>query len=426
MQVLGIPRSGFSLLMSSLDCIISWDWEQRARLSEINEALGRKVIKDFFNNLPKKSKTIWSGEFNTLTGGPKTLDKKYLKVRKYLGFIDHGDIVFEISLNKNLTFLNHIFHSHYFNLNDNQNIPTIITNRNPCGIFESAIHSLNAMTSEYIQLEKPDLNSTQIEELRNDMATYKFSRPDVVAALIDFQVNETKSMANFLSMTKNNIIIDWEDLILSESDAFSKVYNFVKNYNISVINYDESKKNFYTNINKNLLEFHKHNFRVGHALRDGWIYGLPNIISNNITNMIKKFDSNEVSIRNYKKHMNNLKSNKQALHEHGKLAEQVLKNKESYSPKLLDNNIKEFSMNKSNLDASNLNEDHICDLRLGLIYIKKMSKKLEFLIPAFENLNQEIKKINETVEESNYIIKNYSSNLRLNIEFGDNLIRKLN
>ena len=50
MQVLGIPRSGFSLLMSSLDSIISWDWEQRAKLSEINQTLGRKVIKDFFYN----------------------------------------------------------------------------------------------------------------------------------------------------------------------------------------------------------------------------------------------------------------------------------------------------------------------------------------------------------------------------------------
>ena len=55
-----------------------------------------------------------------------------------------------------------------------------------------------------------------------------------------------------------------------------------------------------------------------------------------------------------------------------------------------------------------------------------MSKNLEYLMPAFESLNQEIKKINEMVEKSDYIINHYSSNLSLNIEFGQNLIRKLN
>lgn len=424
MQVLGIPRSGFSLIMNALDHQILWDSDQRSELGEINAILGKEVTKNFFNSMIGSSGVIWSGEFDFLTGGPKILSDKFLKVRKYLGFIDQGDIVFEISLNSKLLFLNHIFHSHYFNINKKSNDSTLISNRNPCGIFESAIHSLNAMTSEYIQKVHPEFSIEKIEEIRNDMALYKFSRSDVVSALMNFQVNETCQMNMYISMTRNNEVIEWEDLISSESDEFLKIYEFLRTNHIEVQDFSIAKKAFYKNINKNLLEFHKHNFRAGHALRDGWIFGLPYSISKKLTDMIKK-DDKGVSIKNYQKHFENLNVNKYILHRHGKMVEKTLKSKKVYDSELMNSNIKEFSMNKSNLNAADLDEDYICDLEVGLVYIKKMSRELEYLIPSFELLDVELKKINDIVEGSRYDLENFSVDLSPNLEKARNLIGDL-
>ena len=426
MQVLGIPRSGFSLLISALDHLIPWKWEQREQLSSLNSILGKKLFENFFFSLSKTPRKIWSGEFDSLTGGPKIFDDKFLRVRKYLGFIDKGDIVFEILLNKKLVFLNHLFHSHYFNNNEYSDQPTLISNRNPCGIFESAIHSLNAMTSEYIQIEYPNFSSEEIENIRNEIALYKFSRKDVVKALMNFQVNETKKMITYLKNTKNNAVFQWEDLILSESNSFQKIHEFLKKYDIEVRNLSESKEIFYQNINKNLLKFHKHNYRVGHAIRDGWVFGLPYSLSNIITDSIKKIDENKIVFQDYKKHSENLDINKHVLHKHGKSVEKILKESNIYESVFLDKNIKEFSMNKSNLNASDLTDDNICNLSLGLVHINKMSRELEYLIPTFQKLDKNLEKINSIVDESSIEKNHFSIDLKSKIIIGQNLIGKLN
>lgn len=424
MQVLGIPRSGFSLIMNALDHLILWNHDQRNELGHINTVIGKEIFKKFFAALPKSSSKIWSGEFDFLTGGPKILDDKFLKVRKYIGFIDQGDIVFEIYLNKKLLFLNHIFHSHYFNINKQSNQPTLISNRNPCGIFESAIHSLNAMTSEYIQKIHPEYSTEKIEDIRNDMALYKFSRNDVVSSLMNFQVNETKQMINYISKTTNNEVIDWEDLILCESDALLKIYEFLRKNHIKVHNFSNSREIFYKNINKNLLTFHKHNYRAGHALRDGWIFGLPHSLSKKLTDMVEKVDKH-VPFKDYQKHTKNLDLNKDLLHSHGKMVDEILKNKNVYDSELMDSNIKEFSMNKSNLNAADLDDDYICDLEIGLVNIKKMSRELEYLIPSFELLSNQLEKINEIVEQSRYNLNEFTVDLSPNLENARNLIGEL-
>ena len=426
MQVLGIPRSGFSLLISALDHLIPWNWEQREQLSSLNSILGKKLFKNFFLSLSDSPRTIWSGEFDSVTGGPKIFDDKFLRVRKYLGFIDKGDIVFEISLNKKFVFLNHVFHSHYFNINEYSNQPTLISNRNPCGIFESAIHSLNAMTSEYIQIEYPNLSSDEIESIRNEIALYKFSRKDVVKALMNFQVNETNKMVTYIKNTKNNAVFQWEDLILSESDSFQRIHKFLKKYEIKVRNLSEAKEIFYQNINKNLLKFHKHNYRVGHAIRDGWVFGLPYSLSNMITDSIKKIDENKIVFQDYRKHRENLDINKHVLHTHGKLVEEVLKEPNLYESELLNKNIMEFSMNKSNLNAADLNDDNICNLSLGFVHINKMSRELEYLIPSFQKLDKDLEKINNAVDDHSIEKNQFSIDLKSKIIIGQNLIGKLN
>jgi hypothetical protein len=424
MQVLGIPRSGFSLIMNALDNLIIWDYEQRGELESINLLIGQEIFKNFFSSLPKTSRKIWSGEFDYLTGGPKILDERFYKVRKYIGFINQGDIVFEVYLNKKLMFLNHIFHSHYFNINEQSNQPTLISNRNPCGIFESAIHSLNAMTSEYIQKIHPEYNSEKIEDIRNDMALYKFSRSDVVSSLMNFQVNESKQMISYISSTNNNEIIDWEALILKESGELLKIYDFLRKNHIKVHDFSKSREIFYKNINKNLLRFHKHNFRTGHALRDGWIFGLPYSLSKKLTDMAKKIDKN-ILFKDYQKHIKNLNLSKDLLHNHGKMVDEILKNKNVYYSDLMDSNIKEFSMNKSNLNAADLDDDYICDLEIGLVNIKKMSRELEYLIPSFELLNNELKKLNEVLDQKRYSLYECSVDLTSNLENARNLMGEL-
>jgi len=298
----------------------------------------------------------------------------------------------------------------------------LISRRNPCGIFESAIHSLNAMTSEYIQKKYPNLNDFETEKIRNEMAIYKFSRKDVVGGLWNFQLNEMKNMMNYMDNSKNHEVIDWEDLILAESDAFMKIYDFLQANKIESNQIHRAKQSFYKNIDKNLLAFHMHNYRAGHALRDGWIFGLPYPISHQITQETLKVDQNNKFIQDFDKHLMNLDINKFSLHDNAKKALKFIESGEEYVPQL-DENIKEFSMNKSNIEASNLKEDYITNLEIGsFLKIKKMSRELEVLIPLFKQFELELQKFNSTILKFQDYSRHSFGKLDSNIVLGNKFL----
>ena len=83
-------------------------------------------------------------------------------------------------------------------------------------------------------------------------------------------------------------------------------------------------------------------------------------------------------------------------------------------------------MNKSNLNASDLTDDNICNLSLGLVHINKMSRELEYLIPTFQKLDKDLEKINSVVDESSIEKNHFSIDLKSKIIIGQNLIGKLN
>ena len=78
-------------------------------------------------------------------------------------------------------------------------------------------------------------------------------------------------MIKFIKSSKKYIIIDWEELIDKESNALYKIGEFLKQHNYRVENKKSEISKFYNQINTNILEFHQHNFRSGHAqMIDFW------------------------------------------------------------------------------------------------------------------------------------------------------------
>ena len=418
LDIIGIPRSGFSLIISSLDYLIKWNWDQRKILQLINLKLGKILTEALFSSFCDSylKNIIFNGEFIPLTGGPKKNEPNHLVVRKYLGVKDMGDIIFDIKFHKNFNALMHLQHGHSFPKNFNNDRSVIMSRRNPCGILESSFHSLNAMTSEYIQKFRGDLDLNDIENLRNLIALYKFSRKDVCNALIDYQTQQSSEMIKFIKSSKNHLIIDWEEIIDKQSNSLNTISEFLQKNNYQIES-DVSKTNkFYNQINTNILEFHQHNFRSGHALRDGWIFGSPNIVSEKITNNILELTDNDLIFLNKKKHKENLYLNKIFQTDNAKKGNDLINSNQELIFDI-DKNIKEFSMNKSNLDPSKLREENICNLKVGnFITINKMSKSLEYFIDIFKNLDSLISLFNEIASQKKLSQYDFFNNLRPNIK----------
>jgi hypothetical protein len=349
--VVGIPRSGYALTNTIIKKVLNYSQKGKENsaafsfIHRIEPVLSEYLYHQYlsvFEQHGVADKLLLNGEFSRIMGGPQWLAKgdNSFGVRKYFGLLDIGDIL-----------LTHDFHSALFNyyshvqshenpeawvedpkFNDHLKITTL---RNPAGILNSSVHSLNALTSEYIQKYLPNENETAIRE---KVAINKLSDMGVMEGLIDFQL---AYFNNLLSVQDSYQKIYWENIIEQPIQSILTISKLLA-INIS----EQVAMSIWASMDhKNTFINHKHNFRENKGIVGEW----KMCLTNEHIQLLKNKGFDQIAIKlgypAYKYFDENKYNNFQ---------KQISDNiKSQYIPPITDENLRTFSFNKSNIDDSN-------------------------------------------------------------------------
>ncbi len=398
LAVYGIPRSGFSLTISTLYKLGLFDKKQLSILNNIDKDLGELIFKPITNILEKnvEDEITLSGEFNSLTGGPKQLVQNKLWIRKYIGLGELGDITLSIKVPKIFCILCPIYHSHSPDNSISFRSHNIFTYRHPCGIYESSINSFNALTSKYLQKFSNTLDAE--EKLRRQLALDKLCSDNIRNSMLNYL---EENMMNYTDIREKNeqqiYDISWEGFLSNNKSNIENIKKILFKFGIDK-SYEEIIYIIESSKYKNLLTYHKHNFRPGHALITGWVTELPYQVTKEIKELKSYKNYTEIINRIYKKNLK-LSENSLASSKFKKLASSILKNKINFQANI-DPLLKEYALNKTNVDQNSFKDTHIINRDFGFIYIHRMSKSCEKFIRVFKEFSNNLEKINEMIENS--------------------------
>lgn len=393
LAVYGIPRSGFSLSISTLYKLGFFNHAQTNELETIDKDLGELIYSPITSEIKENltEDITLSGEFSSLTGGPKQLKNGQLWVRKYIGLGKLGDITLSIKIPDIFACLCPLYHSHTVDDSIAKRKCNIFSLRHPCGIYESSINSFNALTSEYLQT----LNKTDIEEenIRRQLALHKICSQPIRESMIKYLSDNMMTYSNYYEKFSENIQnLSWEGFLYNNSKNANNLIKVFNQFGIkkSILEIDQViKESKY----RNLLQFHKHNYRPGHAMLTGWVTELPLIIIKEIENL--------KSYRNYIELLDEGFPNCSMLNEgsllnskFSKLSNTILKLNSSFDTNI-DPLLKEYALNKTNVDQSSFKNSHIVNHDCGLIYVHRMSKSCKNFIKSFEMFSDKLNDIFE-------------------------------
>lgn len=280
---LGAPRTGFTLLISIINELSRYKEgtdEKNAqriisdRIIEIASIYLKNEFFNFFQNYIDMKDYMYNGEFDLLVGGPKWINpenKHECIIRKYIGIKDKGDFTFLIYLPKSALNYDRVVHSHYYPQSwvDDQyydNYVKFASVRNPMGVINSAVFSINAITSEYITKYIDDFDE---DEFREMMALYKLTDLDLFDGLVRFLKGY---LEEFIPIMDQFEVIKWEDIINTPLDTIKAVAQ-----KIEVHVSDEQVKDIWNRLDhRNLPKYHLFNFRKGHGIVGEWKQRLTN------------------------------------------------------------------------------------------------------------------------------------------------------
>ena len=119
---------------------------------------------------------------------PRVDDRRQVH-RPFRQFVGAGDFTLNIAHPRQVGEFTATVHSHYdpplwVEMREYAEHVKFSPVRNPAGILNSACHSLNALTSEYLQRYFP--NDMHNDKFRNDLALYKLTDMTFFAGLADF------------------------------------------------------------------------------------------------------------------------------------------------------------------------------------------------------------------------------------------------
>jgi len=229
--VLGFPRTGFTLLISIITelNLIAHHFDKPNKNDEISDR-----FKYFSNSVPDEiestlrnygidNEIIFNKNFHHPLGGPNWIDeeKNTLCIRKYIGIKGLGDLTVIISLPLDYIYYHSIPHSHGPIspwINDNNQIFHSI--RSPAGTINSAVHSINALTSEYIQRWRPNLSLIEEESIRSNLALTKLSDLNFFEAMVKPMQSSFRELANLSSQVQ---LYKWEDIIANPVQTILRI-----------------------------------------------------------------------------------------------------------------------------------------------------------------------------------------------------------
>ncbi len=275
--VIGSPRSGFTLLCSVLDALIPLaqprKLTRRQRVLNIFiEKLGGHISREIvrvFSDRGIEEDLIFNESFRLMTGGPKWLHHSYegyACFRKYIGVRGMGDFTLITSHPSEVLNINEIVHSHddpalWASHPDYADYDKFASVRNPVGIINSSLFSINALASDYIQRFVPPEEDN--DELRQRLALFKFTNLDFFEGLVSFYV---RYFTEFMECRDQYTIMKWEDLLL---DPVPTIQRLAKTARINLP--EKEAVDIWRKLDHvNLTGSHRHNFRQGGGKVGDW------------------------------------------------------------------------------------------------------------------------------------------------------------
>ena len=280
--VVGAPRSGFALLTSVVTHLMpltSGRWSVadevfNALVEGVDEVIAEAIVREFSAH-GITADLLYNRNFRALTGGPKWLredDPQQACFRKYIGVRGMGDFTLVTSHPRQVLDSDEVVHSHtnpglWLQHPGYTGYTKFASIRNPVGILNSSVFSLNALASEYIQkFVPPDCDN---DLMRQRLALYKLTDLAFVRGLVEFLVGY---LHDFVKHWRGYHLMRWEDLILT---PVATIMRLARRAGIPVR--EEQAKRIWSVLDHvNLTGHHHHNYRVGKGIVGNWREWLVN------------------------------------------------------------------------------------------------------------------------------------------------------
>jgi len=274
--VVGAPRSGFALLASVLIHFVPLAPGKLGLRQRVLNALARHLgdhvsaaIVKAFAARGIQDELLYNANFRYVIGGPKWLKEGAPGTacfRKYIGVRGMGDFTLVTSHPRELLDMDEVVHSHsdpglWLEHPGYRDYVKYASMRNPIGILNSAVFSLNALSSEYIQkFVPPELDN---HGLREQLALYKFTDLDFFEGLVRFLA---PYLRDFLRHRDGYTVMRWEDLITQPLPTIRRLGAAA---GIGVT--DAGARDIWARLDHvNLTQAHKHNYRPGAGIVGDW------------------------------------------------------------------------------------------------------------------------------------------------------------
>jgi len=218
---------------------------------------------------------LYNGTFHPLAGGTKWLKDDRADtacIRKYIGVKGMGDFTLITSYPREVLETDDIIHSHedprrWFRDDYYEECTRYASVRNPVGTINSAMFSINAITSEYIQRYVPQEQDNDL--IRQDIAKYKLTDLDFFRSVLKYYANYVRA---FVAVRDRFILMRWEDLIRTPVPV---ILSLAKASAIPLSN--SQAESIWSRLDHvNLTGPHQHNYRRGKGIVDDWKHWLVN------------------------------------------------------------------------------------------------------------------------------------------------------
>ena len=222
--------------------------------------------------------------------------------------------------------------------------------------------------------------------------------------------------------------ISWEGFLLNEDKNVENFQTIIKKFGFKKT-IKEIKNILKEEKYKNLLRYHKHNFRPGHAMVSGWISELPDKVIYQINQTKSYKDYINLFESSYFQN-SNLSTINLADSKFKKLSSSLINHNLTYEPNC-DPILKEYALNKTNVSHDFFEDTHIVNKDYGSIYIHRMSIKCKNLINVINKYAIFLEEISKYLEEifkinDNYMLYKHYPNLKEAISFSKDIFLETN
>lgn len=274
--VVGVPRSGFSLLISVLtECCMRTGVVPTRRqrvLRAMERDLGGMIadrIDAALNKAGCRDRLVFNDNFRRLVGGPRWLDERNpgrVCFRKYIGVRGIGDFTLVTSHPAGVLEADQVVHSHsgasaWPALEPFARCERFASVRNPFGVLNSSVFSINALASEYIQKYLPPSQDT--DALRQRLAAYKLTDLKFFRSLVQHLKRELEA---YLPERGQYAEMQWEDLIHDPIPTIRRLSGVAG----APVDTSVAEAIWRDLAHRNLTGAHRHNYRQGYGKVGNW------------------------------------------------------------------------------------------------------------------------------------------------------------